>query len=182
MIRQHIWRSIDVGIGHLAILVCRVQSVGGFYSFLRVSESKLMDIRKFECDREICPLGHEKSVADYMHHAFLHPIFARPGVDLTLIERQPPLGIQTVQEILRFKLHNGPVEMVSPRSVHCLFDMSHDYEERKRQSLEIASRYHSFQDEEEEDKENPKRLHDLSDALLLVLWKCHKLNEALKIR
>ena len=162
--------GIDIGILNL----------GYVYSTLRIDSSELLvtecdrvDITIFKhskvpfCD---CKLHHDYCIPDYIDHFIQEHLEVFEESDLILIERQPPVGITNVQDLI-FSRYRNKVLLVSPNVIHKYFKMSKDYSKRKEESQGIAEVYlNNFAK-----YNNNIRKHDISDALLLIIWYSKKL-------
>ena len=114
--------------------------------------------------RSDCTLHHENCIPDYLDHFIQeHPMFEQ--CDILLIERQPPVGITNVQDLL-FTRFRDKVLLISPNSVHSYFGLSNDYDDRKVNSERIA---HTFLSEFNNFTLNHRK-HDISDALLMIIY------------
>jgi hypothetical protein len=96
--------------------------------------------------------------------------------DVCILERQPPHGMQDVQSLVHYILlkTGREVHLVHPRALHKHFGMSDDYDERKRQSEQIALQgglgaFPGFCGE--------TRRHDMADAFLLITFWLAKLKK-----
>jgi len=115
--------------------------------------------------RECCKLFHDNCIPDYIDHFVQEnqEIFER--AELILLERQPPVGITNVQDLL-FKQFRNKVLLISPNSVHKYFNLSKEYSVRKEESEKISNGYLcNF-----ENFKNNIRKHDISDALLMIIY------------
>lgn len=156
--------SIDIGIVNLGYTLVEIEN-----RELRVIECNRVDITRVQHNRVArcnCNLYHENCIPDYLDHFIQEnqEIFDR--ADQILIERQPPVGITNVQDLIFTRFRNK-VKLVSPNSVHKHFKMTrNDYETRKQESLTITQEYlkdfYNFQ--------TNIRKHDICDSLLLVLY------------
>lgn len=112
-----------------------------------------------------CTLHHERCIPDYLDH-FIQETTYFQECDVLLLERQPPVGITNVQDLL-FKQFRNKVILIHPASVHAYFDLpSCEYELRKAKSEMLSNTYlkneHNFL--------NNVRRHDISDAMLITLY------------
>jgi len=128
----------------------------------RIDITKVQHLVVKECD---CKLHHENCIPDYLDHFIQEYSFYFNNCDILLIERQPPMGITNVQDLL-FTKFRDKVLLISPNSVHKYFKLNNDYQTRKKESEKIANGYlsgfKSFI--------NNIRKHDISDALLMVIY------------
>ena len=156
--------SIDIGIVNLGYTLVEIKD-----NTLKVLSCNRVDITKVQHNRVArcnCNLYHENCIPDYLDHFIQEnqDIFDR--ADKILIERQPPVGITNVQDLIFTRFRNKVI-LISPNSVHKHFKMTrNDYSLRKQESLNITRDYlkdfYNF--------ETNERQHDISDALLLVLY------------
>ena len=154
--------SIDIGIINLGYVYAEIGEQ------LNVIECNKIDITKMRhnivshCN---CKLHHDNCMPDYIDHFIQehHNLFENS--DLILIERQPPVGITNVQDLIFSKFRNK-VKLVSPNTIHKFFKMTKgDYDLRKIESLnlsfEFLNDFKTFQFHE--------RKHDMSDAMLMLI-------------
>ena len=176
--------SIDVGITNLGYVFAEITFPDLVVKYRKtlLDQNKeyrtgTQDIRIISCNRvDItrvrhnlvqrcnCTLHHDNCIPDYLDHFIQeHPMFEQ--CDVLLIERQPPVGITNVQDLL-FTRFRDKVLLISPNSVHKYFDLSSDYSDRKINSERIASTFLSGFNNFTENH----RKHDISDALLMILY------------
>jgi len=112
-----------------------------------------------------CKLLHDNCIPDYLDHFIQEHKYMFDECDILLLERQPPVGITNVQDLL-FTKFRSKVVLVSPNTVHSYFKMSSEYDTRKEESEKIANEYlnNEFQ------FTNQVRKHDISDALLMIIY------------
>ena len=178
--------AIDVGIINLgyvyAELVIEEPADGSKYKNLllnsiynedqftkkcKVIDCNRIDIRKIKHRKVpfcVCKLHHDNCVPDYLDH-FIQELPHFNECDILIIERQPPMGIMNVQDLL-FKLFRDKVLLISPNSMHKYFKLSSDYNERKKQSEKLSLDY--LIDFENFNKQI--RRHDISDAMLMIIY------------
>jgi hypothetical protein len=136
--------------------------------YIEILDCNRVDITKVKhnlvpfCD---CTLHHDRCIPDYIDH-FIQETPHFQECDILLLERQPPVGITNVQDLL-FKQFRNKVILVHPASVHAYFDLpSCEYELRKAKSEMLSGIYlkneHNFL--------NNTRRHDISDAMLMTLF------------
>ena len=90
--------------------------------------------------------------------------------DIILIERQPPLGLTNIQDILAFKYSNK-VKLICPRSMHKHFMLSSsNYDLRKKQTESIADKYIV----DNNIYNTNERKHDMADAFCQGLYYIEK--------
>jgi len=180
--------SIDVGIINLGYVFAEIHSVYIKYRNLslktKYNQENDFNINVIECNKvDItnirhssvkqcdCKLHHDRCIPDYIDHFIQEHIHLFESADMILIERQPPVGITNVQDLL-FKLFRNKVLLISPNSVHKYFKLSKDYDIRKIESEDIAKKYLS----NFTNFNNNIRKHDISDAMLMIIY-YYKLNK-----
>lgn len=128
----------------------------------RVDITKVKHLKIKKCE---CKLYHDNCIPDYLDHFIQENQDIFDLADKILIERQPPIGITNVQDLLFTKFRDR-VELISPNSVHKYFKMSKNYDERKisseKTSLDYLSEFMDFK--------NNMRKHDMSDAMLIIIY------------
>ena len=112
--------SIDVGIINLGYVFAEIQPI---YIKYRNSNLKIkynqendFDINVIECNKiDItnirhssvkqcdCKLHHDRCIPDYLDHFIQEHLHLFDSADIIIVERQPPVGITNVQDLL-FKL------------------------------------------------------------------------------
>lgn len=171
--------SIDIGVKHLGISVGYVSEC---WKLLEITWVDLIDITKFthinclkglsECN---CELRHTRTIADWMEHIFheYSPIFEE--CNYILVERQPITGLVAVEQIIFYRWREKCV-LVSPRSMHKYFNLSHyDYERRKQKTEKIAESV-NWHTRARQRYQCYARKHDISDSICLMLYWLHKKN------
>ena len=187
--------SIDIGISNLGFvysLICLEREytnvykrkIGFCYSEISknrfIKNSSVLDCGRIDithikhnavslCD---CTLRHENCIPDYLDHFIQENQKMFDECDVILLERQPPMGIMNVQDLLFVKFRHKVI-MVSPNQVHKYFNLSTDYSERKKESERIATRYlehfNSFT--------HSIRKHDITDAMCMIIFWSHLRND-----
>jgi hypothetical protein len=169
--------SIDIGITNLGY-------VYGEYTFdpkvnkLNLNPLKNNLIKILSCDRvDItnvkhsrvpfceCKLHHDYCIPDYLDHFIQEQQEMFENADKIIIERQPPVGITNVQDLL-FTKFRSKVLLISPNTIHKYFNMSKEYSTRKNESESIAAYYLKNMKR----YLNNVRKHDISDALLMLVY------------
>jgi hypothetical protein len=171
--------SIDIGIINLGYVFC---SLGSSTTTSIKKSTYFLDeyfpINVISCNRTNitnikhsiikfcdCKLHHDYCIPDYLDHFIQENIQMFEQAAIILLERQPPMGVTNVQDLL-FTKFRDKVVLINPGSVHKYFSMSKDYSTRKLQSEKIATRYlcsfHEFN--------NNSRKHDMSDAMLMIMY------------
>lgn len=155
--------SIDVGITNMGLVAAELSSE---YKLSHVTVCRRVDIAR--CYNIDCKLSHDNfgHLSTRIRHFIdqFSEVFDR--ADIVLCERQPPCGLQIVQELLMYALPD--LKLISPRSVHKFFGVGYlDYEGRKRAAVRLSeSKLRSFPDFKEEG-----RRHDMADAYcILKFW------------
>jgi len=159
--------SIDIGIINLGLVKC---TIWDDWTIKSIDSIQLIDIRKecLECKTGECPHRHDRCFTDYMNHFFdNHPELN--NADHILIERQPPQGLVSIQELILNK-YRETVVLICPRSVHKHFSITHlNYDERKIASVVTAQEVLSKFDR----KLSGRRNHDIADAICQLCWFLH---------
>jgi len=173
--------SIDIGITNLGYVYAeitipefkekRLNYNVNIIDCNRIDITKVRHRRVKRCD---CKLLHENCVPDYLDHFIQEYSFYFENANVIILERQPPVGITNVQDLL-FTKFRQKVILISPNSVHKHFMLSNDYDKRKIQSETIAT---SFLKNFSNFTENFRK-HDISDAMLMILFYYKQKNEEL---
>jgi hypothetical protein len=163
---------IDVGLLHFALIGADLEK--DYLNREKVILEKeiffcdVIDITELitDCNDKECILYHDKIICDYMMHLFKKFRSLFDMVDKILIERQPPMGLVAVQELIMREYRNKS-ELISPNSMHCFFKIQqYDYDERKIHTVKIAMEYlgslKTFIFNE--------RKHDMADALCILYY------------
>lgn len=160
--------SIDIGIVNLGYMSCTLAEDGDIGE---IHVAKRCDITKMRHDKVPaceCVLQHDSCVADYVSHFVQEHRDEFQRCDKILIERQPLVGLQGVEQCLLLLLERSKVQLISPNMLHSHFCLSTCYENRKEQSM------HHFIEFAMERNINTSmyadRLHDISDAFLMIQW------------
>jgi hypothetical protein len=178
--------SIDIGISNLGYIYAEmglpelsgskyknikyneVYCYSRFKNLINIIDCNRIDITKVKhnfvkrCD---CKLFHERCIPDYLDHFIQEYQNYFENCDILLLERQPPVGITNVQDLLFTKFRNK-VLLISPNSVHKYFGLSDVYSNRKVVSEKIAKEFlNCF-----ENFNVNTRKHDISDAMLMVIY------------
>ena len=162
--------SIDVGIINLGYVYIETED---FVKF-NVLEVNRFDITYFTHEIisiQECKLNHDYCLVDYVNHFLQEKKEIFDATDVLLIERQPPGGITSVQDLIMNSYRNKSI-LVSPNEVHKFHYMRHlNYDQRKERSVEIAKKHLSLF----KTFNSRVRKHDMADALLMLLMYLHKL-------
>lgn len=176
--------SIDIGIKHLGMILLQCNQD---YSINDIVWFELVDITEFHhldvASEKTCELFHCKTMADWLSHIFYLHSELFDLSEYILIERQPPQGHVSVEQIIFFQYRKKAV-LLHPRSIHKFFGWNSsicadiDYDKRKERSEEIF-RYRLSKTERtwlKEAWEMLPRKHDISDAYLQAVYFCHNKN------
>lgn len=180
--------SIDIGVKHLGLCLSELNSD---YSFKQVVWFELVDITKFvhlnEKAKKNCELYHKKLICDYLEHVFYLNHYLFEISFKILIERQPPGGITSVEQLIMYKFRDKVI-LISPVSMHSKFGWNMediDYEQRKVKSCQKAL-YFLTQNEHGkhlvEQFQQLERKHDIADAICLVIFWCRYKSRKLYIQ
>lgn len=170
--------SIDVGIIHFGMSLADVNDDG---TLVEVFWVDLIDITKFtHRNKEIvCSLYHTKTISDWVDHLIQEnkPFFDK--ADVILIERQPPLGLVSIEQLI-FSKFRSKTHLISPRNVHSYFNISgFDYDQRKIYSERIA--FPHIPENLVEQIGYYDRFHDIADSICILLYWCNKKRKAYEI-
>jgi hypothetical protein len=169
--------AIDIGVLNLALVLYYWAQEGpddveGVQEGSRVISCTRVDITVFDC-KPGCKLYHDSCMTDYLEHMFVnhHMYFNHDGP--ILIERQPPMGLVVVEQLI-FSRYRSRSILMSPNSMHAYFDIGHyDYEMRKKATIRLAHWYLKDQS----GYASAERKHDIADAMCFVLYYIHKCTE-----
>ena len=147
--------SIDIGYSNMGM----VELTTDFKDF---TVNKVHKINLFNFNQREVYLSMIKFITEYKE------LF--DNADIILIERQPPMGLTNIQDILAYNF-SSKVKLISPRSMHKHFMISKlDYDSRKQHTVRITSKYLKdfllFN--------NESRKHDIADAFCLALYYIEK--------
>jgi len=162
--------SIDIGIRNLALVFC---SINKDYTFKEIVWFDLIDITTFQHRDpwEECKLHHTKTMCDYLEHIFQMHSAIFDAADHILIERQPPQGLVSVEQLI-FSKYRYKSELISPNAMHSWIGwrrLNLDYDQRKDRSISYARQYLIGVERDYllEYFERYERKHDISDAICL---------------
>lgn len=162
MIKMHVL-SIDIGLVNFAFVLVRVSR--DCDEIYEVIDCARFDLRTLKCTGEKCVLHGQKTHSHYTIHLFEKFKSHFEKSDVILIERQPPGGFGSIEQLIQ---RNFPekVKLMEPRSLHKFLGISNlNYEERKEAVLKIGEPYLSHL--AKFNRENRK--HDMADALMYVI-------------
>lgn len=171
--------SIDIGIIHLAI---SVSTLDEDYNLLEIIWIDLIDITTFNCSKNECELYHTKTFTDQLNHVFKENIKFFNYADFILIERQPPMGLVAIEQLI-FSKYREKAILVSPNSMHAFFGIGkYDYDQRKIFTEKIAKE--RIMDQRLlEQLTYYDRVHDIGDSIAQMLyWIYIKKQQLLKKR
>ncbi len=118
------------------------------------------------CTNKGCTLTHENNFTDHMLHYFDKYKNYFEEADTILVEQQPPMGLQVIQELIRFKYRNKTIT-VPPKSMHCHFSIQHlDYERRKEATIRLSTPWLS----EHKKFVFETRKADIADAFCILMY------------
>jgi len=170
--------SIDVGLIHFGLSLSEVRDDG---TLLEVFWVDLIDITTYthRNKKEICDMYHTKTISDWVDH-MLHenlPFFEK--ADVILIERQPPMGLVAVEQLI-FSKYRNKTHLVSPRNVHSYFNLTQfDYDQRKIYSEKIAFSY--IPEYLYDHLLTFDRFHDVADSICILIYWCNKKKKAYEV-
>jgi hypothetical protein len=168
---------IDIGVINLGLSVVIADRE---YNFIDIVGVDLVDMTTF-LHREgttikNCCLYHERTFTDWLEHVFLFFKEVFDGVDLILIELQPPQGFKAVEQLI-FSKYRHKSYLVHPRSVHSFFSIGKlDYEQRK-DAVEVIARKHLNGIDVLKEFNSFFRKHDIADSICIGLYWLNKANK-----
>ena len=156
--------AIDIGIINLGYVF--VEKTDSNLKVIECNKVNITNMKHNKISRCNCNLYHENCIPDYVDHFIQEHSNLFDQADIILIERQPPVGITNVQDLLFTRFRNK-VKLISPNSVHKFFKMTkNDYETRKIESQQLTKSYL----EKFDNFNDLVRQHDITDAMLLVMY------------
>lgn len=156
--------SIDLGIINLGYVFAEI--TGQIINVIECNRVNITHMRHTNVSYCDCKLHHEYCVPDYVDHFIQEHLSLFEQANIILIERQPPVGITNVQDLI-FSRFRNKVKLISPNSIHKYFKMTRcEYEVRKLESEKITSIYL----ENFKNFNNNCRRHDISDAMLMIIY------------
>jgi hypothetical protein len=139
--------SIDIGITNFAMIQIELeedylerQEVIKHNEIIFCELINIIDVMN-ECSDKHCELRHDKIICDYVTHIFKKFKEQFDNSDVILIERQPPMGLVSIQELIMYKYRNKSI-LVSPNAMLNFFGLLNlDYSERKVHTEKIAEKF-----------------------------------------
>jgi hypothetical protein len=168
--------SIDIGIHHLGLSMTTLTTDYSFKEIIWVDVIDITDYKHKHVSREDCKLYHTKTFSDWIDHVHQENQIFFESADVILLERQPPGGINAVEQLL-FKMYRNKTHLIHPRNVHSYLNIGHvDYDTRKIYSVKIASRF--LPESLLEQTTYYDRSHDIADSICIMLyWRDKKQKE-----
>lgn len=147
--------AVDVGLHNMGIVTILPDRTPSFA--LRVNIQKSGESR--------LGMQVERTLYDNMHNLGEHVV----------IERQPPMGMQAIMELLIYILEAAgkTVSLVNPNTLHKYYRMPEEYEARKERAVAFALRK-GFGTLESFAREH--RQHDMADAALMAYHRADKVD------
>lgn len=163
--------SIDIGLHNLGLVLAEVSDET--FSINQIVKCDKIDIKSLVTECGCKEFSHRLCMADYARHLFREYSEYFEFADVILVERQPPTGIQSLENLITYNF-TDKVHLVHPRSVHKHLDFGTlGYEQRKIMSNNISERHLGHLD----NYINEERKHDMSDALCMILFYIDKLKD-----
>lgn len=164
--------GIDVGLFHLALVkICLTDDYLTRNNVILEDEITLCDLVDITelvstCDDPQCELYHDKIICDYVSHLFKKFKSEFDSTNLILIERQPPMGLVAVEQLIMSEYRNKTI-LISPNAMLKFFGLlQFEYSERKIHTEKIAIKYLGsikiFVFNE--------RRHDMADAFCILYY------------
>jgi hypothetical protein len=162
--------SLDIGIKNLGLSVTLLNDD---YTIMEIIWIDLIDIQIFahnvKSEKE-CKLNHTKTFCDWMNHVFQENMIIFERADIILIERQPPMGLVGIEQLIFSRWRKKSV-LISPNSMHKFFHIGHyDYEQRKEQTNKISYKYIENNSNLCDKFGSYKRSHDIADSICMMLF------------
>ena len=164
--------SIDIGIYHLGVSITLVDENFKIEEIIWID---LIDITQFNCPNG-CELYHTKTFTDWLEHVFQREYGFFDLVDFILIERQPPVGLTAIEQLIFYRWRDKSI-LISPNSVHAFFCMGNDYDKRKELAVRITRNF--IPKNLQEQLEWYDRQHDIADSILFTIYWCEKQKQRL---
>lgn len=171
--------SIDIGIRHLAFTLVTSDYE---YNLIDIAGIDMIDITTFpHHDEKNCKLQHSKTFTDWMEHIFEYYKTVFENVDKILVERQPPMGLVAIEQLIFYKFREKTI-IISPNSMHKHFCIGHlDYDLRKKEVEKIFQNFVKTPEVIQEYNNDFDRKHDIADAFCIAkFWLDTKRKEYLK--
>lgn len=164
-----IYVAIDVGIVNLAVVRAIVEKA----RLVQITHLQVINLNQLSharVPRSQCTLHHSRDIFDKVEHCLQEYPTLFEAMDCLLIERQPPGGLVHVEQLL-FGRFRSQARLVSPNAMHKWLGINHlTYEQRKLATTQVARPYL----ERFTEWQRLNRVHDLADALCLLLYTLHK--------
>jgi hypothetical protein len=163
--------SVDVGLYNLGLVLAQISEET--FRIERIIRCDKIDIKSLVTECGCTTLQHRLCVADYSQHLFREysEYFELP--DIILVERQPPGGMESLQNVITFK-YSEKVYLIQPTSVHKFLEIgSLSYDDRKLFSEKYADRFLGHL----ENYQREYRKHDMADALCMISFYVKKLHD-----
>ena len=164
--------SVDIGIKHLGISVTLLNED---YTIMEIIWIDMIDIQVFAHkdgpSKKECKLNHTKTFCDWINHVFQENITLFERADVILIERQPPMGLVGIEQLI-FSRWREKAVLISPNSMHKFFRIGHyDYEQRKEQTEIITRKCLAKDSSLIEQFGYYHRKHDIADSVcMMIFW------------
>lgn len=163
---EFVFLCIDVGIINLGMSIITTDFE---YNIKDVNAVDLINISDFKCDKDVCKLKHNKMCSDWVDHLIQNFGIAFEQVNNIFIERQPPSGLVSVEQLILSKFRDKTI-LIHPCSMHKFFNISkYDYEDRKKFTEKIA--IDSIKTDNIKDIFNSfERKHDMADSICIGIF------------
>lgn len=157
--------SIDIGIINLGLVGAYVDNTT--FKIEKIDIVRKIDItilRHLKVHARECKLYHSNEICDRVDHFLQEYKHIFDAADIVLLERQPPGGIQHVEQLLMRALRKKTI-LVAPTSLHKWMNINDlDYDARKVRTVRRAEPHlSSFHEWTLWD-----RKHDMADAFCIL--------------
>jgi len=161
--------AIDVGLANLGLAIASVHPDYQLDQFTHTTHIDLTQLQHKRVKFEDCKLHHTRDATDRVNHFIQEYHDVLSGANHVIIERQPLGGLVHVEQLL-YSHFRDIAWLCSPNAMHKHFQLPvNDYEGRKRATTSIAHPYLVLS----ECVGPSHRLHDVADAVCMVLYFVH---------
>jgi hypothetical protein len=158
--------AIDIGYNNMGVVISDIDKDWNITEIIMATKIDIQCHIHKKVPWANCNLHHSRNICDLVNHFIQEYDDEFTMCDHVLIERQPPVGFTNIEALL-MNQYRDKVTMISPRSMHKMFDMGRlSYETRKLKTEQIASIYlvgiPSY--------DKLLRKHDVADAFCMILF------------
>jgi hypothetical protein len=159
--------SIDVGITNLGISISKHTENWSESEIISVDLIDLAKLKHKTVSRRDCSLHHTGHIVDRMEHLFQEWDSIFTQCEYILCERQPPVGITSVEALI-YQKYRHKTHLIHPTSMHKHFNISHlEYDQRKEKTVEITLQCLEGYSDLKNSFNSHERKHDMADSVCL---------------